>query len=128
MQFNHSGLMCPALVPGMWGDQKPVGHRLNFPGYMHTFPALILILIFRIFKNFEAGLKEVYCPIIEKGGWEGEVYGKQFSERQPLFCQNNFKIPVELQAQFLFLAPLSGLDCGFKKNVPVYSLREDYLE
>lgn len=107
--------MCLTLFPGIWSDQKPVGHRLNFLGYVHTFPALILILIFRIFKNFEAQLKEVYCPIIEKGGWEGEVYRKQFSERQPLFCQKNFKIPVELQVQFLFLAPLSGLDCGLKK-------------
>lgn len=53
------------------------------------------------------------------------MHRKQFSERQPLFYQYNFKIAVELQVQFLFLEPLSGLDCGCKKeNVPTYSLRE----
>lgn len=92
---------------------------------VHTFPALIPILISRIVKNFVVQLKEVYCPITEKGR-EGEgLYRKQFSERQPLFCQYNFRIPVELQIRFLFLAPLSGLDCGTKKKkVPVYALRE----
>lgn len=75
-------------------------------------------------------LKEVYCPIIERGGQEGEAYRKQFSERQPLFCQYNFKIPAELQVQFLFLAPLSGLDCGYKKKkiTCLFSKGKDYLE
>lgn len=119
---NYCGLMCLALFPGIWSDQKPVGHRLNSLGYVHAFPALIPILIFRIFKNFKAQLKEVYCPVIEKGGWEGEVYRKQSSERQPLsariiskLAELQVQLQVELQVQFLFLAPLSGLDCGFKK-------------